>query len=65
MSHDEMLKMIQAMHRYGVSFVRALSECFIIADENNLLRLETAFPEIVSQYCAMANKDLEYRNDHS
>ena len=60
MSHDEMLRMVQAMHRYGGSFVRAISEAFMVADENNLRRLETAFPEIVSKYSALANLDCEY-----
>lgn len=50
MTHDEMLKMVEAMKRYGGSFVVALAECFILADVDNLYRLEMAFPEIVQQY---------------
>lgn len=61
MTRDEMLMMIQAMHKYGGSFVRALSECFMLADEHNIARLEAAFPEIVSQYCMMAN--IHYERD--
>jgi hypothetical protein len=57
LSHDEMLRMVSAMNRYGGAFVHALSECFILADSDNLVRLLRAFPEYVEQYCEMARED--------
>jgi hypothetical protein len=54
MEHDERLKMVATMKRYGGSFVVALSECFVRADANNLQRLYAAFPEIVNHYREMA-----------
>jgi len=52
-THDEKLKMCQTMRKYGGSFASALSECFILADEDNLKRLYEAFPEIVEKYTTM------------
>lgn len=43
-------EMITAMDRYGGSFVKALAECFLIADRDNYERLCIAFPEYVEQY---------------
>jgi hypothetical protein len=59
MEHDEKLEMIRAMKKYGGSFVVALSECFMLADHNNLRRLCAAFPEYVKQYQEMARIDKE------
>ena len=50
MTHNDKIKMVAMMKRFGGSFVRALAECFILADSNNLDRLYKAFPEIVQQY---------------
>lgn len=49
-SHDEKLKMVENMRRYGGGFVVALSECFIRADASNLKKLCKAFPEYVDTY---------------
>jgi len=54
MTHDEKLDMVDAMKRFGGSFVKALAECFLMADDDNLVRLERAFPEYVKQYREMA-----------
>ena len=53
-TYDEKLQMVDAMHRYGGSFVIALAECFIRADAHNLDRLYQAFPEIVARYIQIA-----------
>ena len=57
MTHDEKLKMFYAMKTYGGSFVRALADCFLYADENNLKKLEIAFPLEVKQYSEMAKNE--------
>ena len=57
LTRDEMLAMAGAMHRYGGSFVKALSECFLLADGNNKTRLYRAFPKYVKQYTDMAKVD--------
>lgn len=49
-SREEMLLMVARMQRYGGSFVQALAECFIHADQDNLGRLYRAFPEYVKEY---------------
>ncbi len=56
-TRDEMLEMVVAMRRYGGGFVRALAECFILADTDNLRRLYAAFPQYVIQYNQMARLD--------
>jgi len=56
MEHDKKLKMVRAMRVYGGGFVKALSECFVIADSDNLERLERAFPEYVEKYSEWARK---------
>lgn len=54
LSRDDMLAMVTAMNKYGGSFVQSLSECFILADHENLTRLYAAWPEYVQQYHEMA-----------
>ena len=49
-SREEMFLMVARMQRYGGSFVQALAECFIHADQDNLDRLYRAFPEYVKEY---------------
>lgn len=51
MKDDEM---IEAMERYGGSFVQALAQCLWRADANNYQRLEEAFPEYFKEYSNMA-----------
>ena len=50
MSHDEQLIMIRAMKRFGGSFVKALGEAFLKADERNAGRLQAAFPNYIETY---------------
>jgi len=50
MTQNEKIAMIEAMRRYGGSFVVALADCFIVADADNTARLIAAFPEIVARY---------------
>ena len=38
------------MTRYGGSFVKALAEACKRADQNNLEKLKSAFPEYLSKY---------------
>ena len=59
MERDEMLDVYKAMLKYGGGFVMALAEAFVHADENNLDRLKTAFPEIWRSYKSMATWDAD------
>ena len=43
-------KMIQAMQRYGGSFVNALGQAFMFADRTNTEILLRAFPHYVKEY---------------
>lgn len=47
-----------AMVAHGGSFVRALGYLVDMADEQNLLRLKGAFPELWAKYGAMARKEV-------
>ncbi len=54
---DEEMYVVDAMKKYGGSFVKALAECFSRADINNVGRLKLAFPEYWEQYSEMAQKE--------
>jgi pyruvate/2-oxoacid:ferredoxin oxidoreductase beta subunit len=54
---DEEFEVVEAMSKYGGSFVQALAECFHRADSNNFEKLKNAFPEYWKQYEEMAAKD--------
>lgn len=47
---DEELKIVEAMTKYGGSFVRALAEAFYHADPINFINLQTAFMEYWVEY---------------
>ena len=52
-------KIIGAMRIYGGSFVKKLSELYMIADFNNQKKLKIAFPEYFKQYEKMSQgKDI-------
>jgi len=65
MDHDAKLQMIKAMRIYGGGFVRALAECFLLADSRNLARLTQAFPDYVTKYQELAGglPPEEYNDD--
>lgn len=50
--NDQSLKIAvcENMRNYGGSFVVALSECLIRADQYNIYKLSDAFPEYILQY---------------
>jgi len=50
MNEPEKLEMIEAMEKYGGSFVKALAVCLRRADSINFDKLHTAFPEYVEKY---------------
>ena len=47
-------EIVEAMRRYGGSFVQALAVCVQRADPENLQRLKAAFPELWAEYQALA-----------
>lgn len=51
---DQDYKVVEAMEKYGGSFVQALAVCFRRADANNLQKLKTTFAEYWQQYTEMA-----------
>lgn len=53
---DQDLNVIQAMIRFGGSFVANLGKAALSADANNLQRIKDAFPEYWQQYTDMAKK---------
>jgi len=61
MHPQDRFEMTRAMRQHGGSFVRALAECFALADSSNLDRLVAAFPEYIEQYSAIASSDAASR----
>jgi hypothetical protein len=53
--NDQDLKTVEAMEKYGGSFVVALAQAMRRADRTNLDKLKTAFPEYWTQYTQMAD----------
>ena len=53
MEGKEMLVM-EAMERYGGSFVKSLATCLRLADHVNFKKLKETFPEFWNQYSHMA-----------
>jgi hypothetical protein len=50
---------IEAMHRYGGSFVEALAIAARRADRENLARLRLAFPDVWRRYAEIARLKIE------
>jgi hypothetical protein len=44
---------VNAMARFGGSFVRCLAACYHAADPVNSLRIKAAFPDIWAEYAEM------------
>lgn len=53
------LKTIQAMQRWGGSFVQALAGAALRADSDNLARLKAAWPEYWTKYRGMGESTAE------
>lgn len=51
---DEDMNVVEAMEKYGGSFVQALAVCFRRADSINLAKLKETFSEYWQQYTEMA-----------
>jgi hypothetical protein len=47
---------VEAMVRYGGSFVKALGQAWYAADSDNKSRLRAAFPEYWKQYADIATQ---------
>ena len=54
--NDEELFVIEAMEKYGGSFVKSLAQCFRHADQNNFYKLKSAFPEYWDEYSEKSEK---------
>lgn len=54
---DKELYVVEAMAKYGGSFVKALAECFYRADPDNFIKLRAAFSEYWQQYEKIAEKE--------
>lgn len=56
METDQDYKVVEAMKKYGGSFVKSLAECFVHADPVNINKLKGAFPEYWDQYSRMTER---------
>lgn len=50
MQTDEEMDIVEAMDRFGGSFVKSLAQCFQHADRDNFIKLQNAFPEYWDEY---------------
>ena len=50
---------LEAMQRYGGSFIRALAECFYRADDNNFKKLKDTFSDYWEQYEKMLGLNIK------
>lgn len=57
MTPEALYATVQAMTRYGGSFVRQLAELVRLADDDNRARLLQAFPEYFERYRQRAEAD--------
>ncbi len=51
---DQDIKVVEAMEKYGGSFVKALAECARRADAMNLIKIKTTWKAYWQQYTKMA-----------
>jgi hypothetical protein len=54
MDEKSKIRMLECMEKFGGGFVQALAQAWYLADKQNSLRLEKAFPEYVSKYRKMS-----------
>ncbi len=47
---------VEAMQKFGGSFVQALAKCLHRADHINYKKLKDAFPEYINKYRVMGDK---------
>ena len=50
MTRNEQIYTAKAMKRFGGSFVKALGEALLLADEENADRIANAFPHYMEKY---------------
>ena len=50
MNQDEMIKLAEAMTKYGGSFAKAIAQAIFRADPINLSKLEMAFGDLIVSY---------------
>ena len=58
-------KTIETMMEYGGSFVRKLGAAALVADEQNLRRIKSTWPEYWEQYARMAQQLFEVEKQAS
>lgn len=52
--NDQDYRVVEAMEKYGGSFVKALAEAARRADSTNLAKIKATWPEYWQQYTEMA-----------
>jgi pyruvate/2-oxoacid:ferredoxin oxidoreductase beta subunit len=57
MENNENYEVIEAMEKFGGSFIQALAQCYNTADQINFIKLRDAFPEYWEEFKKMASKE--------
>lgn len=52
--NEEDIKVIEAMQKYGGSFIKALADAAERADQENLAKIKATWPEYWQRYTEMA-----------
>lgn len=56
MNKPDHLEVAYCMQTWGGSFVKALSQCIVLADPDNLEKIKLAWPDYWAKYSARAEK---------
>jgi len=54
-TRDDILRIARNMQNYGGHFAQAIGRALVVADSDNLVRLEKAFPELFEKYLKFPN----------
>lgn len=57
MEWNQRVATIKAMQTYGGSFVKALANAWMHADEDNSAKIEATWPEYIEKYKAMSDPE--------
>lgn len=63
MNNPTDIQILKAMRNYGGGFASQLALAGLCADENNLARLKSAFPELWQQYAEFTQQPMKGSNE--
>ena len=55
--NEQDYKVVDAMHKFGGSFVQSLANCAMRADANNLAKIKATWPDYWQEYTNFAKRE--------